>query len=243
MTDKKTKERFYLNFLLDYLKCDCKDIKNIEEKPDFKLIINNKKIGIELTRIFDTTGRYSLMAIESEHKKIADKLLVLYNKSVLPKIDILLSFVTSRPLPQKTNHEEYAWQVYNIILANFPTNDTYNSISDAQLLPKEMANIRIARYDFIENNFVGFTRYGWVIKYFQDLLQEIIKRKDKKITIYDKTCDEFWLLVYSDGGSGAAMFDPSVETLDFIYKSKFRRVFFISSINLKKIFELKIKQS
>jgi len=84
---------------------------------------------------------------------------------------------------------------------------------------------------------------GWVNKNIQTSIQSAISKKNKKIYGYDKACNEFWLLVYSDGSSGAAMSEPSAETLDFIYKSKFRRVFFISSINLKKTFELKIKQS
>ena len=242
MNDKKEKEKLYLNFLLKYLQYDYSEIKNPNDNPDFKLIINNKKIGIELTRIFDTTGKPTLMEIESEHEKIADKLLKLFNKAVLPKIDINISFVPSRPLLSKIDHQKYAWQLFDIILTHFPTNNSFLIVNDPHILPKIIVAIRVARYDFIEINSIATTKFGFVIKDFQTSLQKILDKKHKKINGYDKTCNEFWLLVYSDGSSGAAMFQPTIDTIEYKYTSKFKRVFYISNMNPNKIYELNLVQ-
>ncbi len=183
------------------------------------------------------------MAIESEQRKIADKLHMLINKTGLPKTDIRLYFVPSKPFKPKTNIDEYSLLLLNLILNNFPKVNSQSNVKKASLLPRELVSISISRFDFIEENNVYSGQNGWVAKDFIDLLQNRIDEKNKKIDVYDKKCKKFWLLVYSDGNSGAAMFKPSEETLDFMYKSDFNRVFFISNMNPNNGYELKLQNN
>lgn len=240
MNRKKENEKLYLNFLMNSLQYSYTDLEDNKENPDFKLTINNERIGVELTRIFNITTNPPLMAIENEQRKIADKLLVLINKTGLPKTDIRLYFVPSKPFRPKTNINEYSLLLLNLIKNNFPKVNSQSNVKKASFLPRELVSISISRFDFIEENNVYSGKNGGEVNDFIDLLQSRIDKKNKKIDIYDKKCNEFWLLVYSDGSSGAAMFQPSEETLSNTFTSRFQRVLFISNINPHKTYELNL---
>ena len=236
MIDKKEKEKFYLKFVLDSLQMEFKELDSHKDDPDFKIIINNKKIGIELTKIFNTTGDPPLQAIENDYRKIANFIAKMLNKSKLKNLDVLLSF-SQNPLPRNKSKKEIGTKIFNFICKNIPDDNSHisvtNDFENDDLLPFELSAIRIAYFVGYNKHLVHTSMFGFVNKDFLEIIQYAIDKKSDKLSIYDKTCDEFWLLIYSDGSSGASMFDASEKTLKHLYYSKFHRVFFLSSINFK----------
>ena len=220
MTNKKEKEKFYLKCLLDSLGREFKELDNQKDDPDFKIIINNKKIGIELTKIFNPTGDPPLQAIENDYKKIANFTTEILNKSRLQYLDVLLSF-GQNPLPRNKNKKEISTKIFNFICKNIPDNNSYisvtNNFENDNVLPFELGTIRIANFVVYNKHFVHTSVFGFVNEDFPEIVQCAIDRKNNKLSIYDKTCDEFWLLIYTDGYSGASMFDASEKTLKLIF--------------------------
>jgi len=239
--DIKENEKYYLNILLTYL--EIKPDKIIStESPDFKIIVNKDKIGIELTRIFTETGNPPLQAIESDYNKIANYVTQRLEASKVTPLEVDLIF-SQNPIQRLKSKEEIGNKIFFLIKRNTPDKDKYltikNDFENDKMFPYELSNINIENLSVLDKHSVSSNRFGWVNKNFSDLIQKIIEKKEIKLKKYDKTCNNFWLLIHTERSSGASMFEPSNKTVLQVYSSKFAKVFFIDGFE-KKVFPLKI---
>ncbi|MCH8941615.1 MAG: hypothetical protein IIA48_04135 [Bacteroidetes bacterium] len=241
MNEIKGYEKYYLNILLTYLDIEPEKII-FTESPDFKIIVNKQKIGIELTRIFNETGNPPLQAIEGDYNKITNYVNQKLLKTKLPPLEVYLLF-SQNPIPRLKSKKEIGNKIFKLIKRNVPDKNKYiaikNDFENDDIIPYELSNINIANFPVLEKHFVNTSSFGWVNKVFSDLIQSIIKKKEIKLRKYDKTCIKFWLLIHTGGYSGASMFEPSNETISHNYSSKFNKVFFMDNFE-KKVYSLKI---
>jgi hypothetical protein len=104
--------------------------------------------------------------------------------------------------------------------------------------PEEVSRISIYKLHTLKSAFVSTTIAGWQQLDMIDTLQEIIDKKSEKFEKYFE-CKQFWLLIHTVPMSAGSFFQPSEETLNYKFTSKFQCVFFLDSF-IKKIYELKI---
>ncbi|MCH8171027.1 MAG: hypothetical protein IIB07_07855 [Bacteroidetes bacterium] len=183
MNEIKGYEKYYLNILLTYLDIEPEKII-FTESPDFKIIVNKQKIGIELTRIFNETGNPPLQAIEGDYNKITNYVNQKLLKTKLPPLEVYLLF-SQNPIPRLKSKKEIGNKIFKLIKRNVPDKNKYiaikNDFENDDIIPYELSNINIANFPVLEKHFVNTSSFGWVNKVFSDLIQSIIKKKEIKI--------------------------------------------------------------
>jgi len=213
------------------------------EQPDFVIINEQRKIGFEVTRIYQANvkGKRPQKEIESERRAVVYEALRNYEKKGLPPIDVSIHF-GSNPFNKK-NRNSYASALADFVAANIPPENSWltfeNNYENPDVLPYEFHSVRIARYSFMAKNHWFDPDAGWMKEDFAFEIQQALSKKESRLPFFRKDCIAHWLLIVAEGFSPSSFFDPSEKTLSQQYESSFDRAFFLELFTRKSL-ELKL---
>ena len=180
ITKQKEKERNHLEILCTLFHNFPDGVINPgRDRPNFFVESPNGKIGIEHTLLFKQKRPRDKpsQAQESECQQMVMEALKCYEKMNLPITEVSLSFGTDTSFNKK-NRKKFAKILTNLIVENLPADNSWLRLKNDYLSPTtfpfEIHSVRIARYNFLINNFWFVSGFGCVQKDFYKELQDII---------------------------------------------------------------------
>jgi hypothetical protein len=219
----KETEREYIHSF----RCLCVDFPNGDlqehEGPDFLVVTQMRRIGIEVTQIFKTDGKRSLQTIETTKETIT----VLSQKYAecmeLPPAHVSLFFSLNKNL-RKDAQMAIAHRIAKVVRDNMP-------------LPGSSVRLEYGKggVDLVYINRVHSNdrhRWTWpeagsVLTDAATQLEKAIAEKSEKLDTYLRCCDECWLLIVAPSFKPAGMIHPDEHTLSRTYPSRFSRTYLL----------------
>lgn len=183
------------------------DIQNTES-PDFIVKWKNKKIGVEITEIFDTElyNGFNPRVIEKAQDHFL-KCLEKYIVSPVP-VEIWISFENKEPVPKTVDDvaKKLARYINEVVLADFekrsvkfiiPRVISGKDINDRTIInsdvPAFIQRIQVLN-DGHKKNYFTAGRGGILEDFSKKLLNQILDKKHIALKKY-KSCDEHWLIM------------------------------------------------
>jgi len=247
MTRPDQKE-FEFNILRDFLEALLGKQNyhvNLGERPDFVLVINNKKIGIEVTHLFHKSPEkgFPLRQRESTWEKIIHKAKIELDAKKDVPVFVAIHFFQDK-LPAKKDVPILVLSIVECVQKNIPSKSASKKISNRQfgernLLSRYVRRIDITRNDFVKNFFTA-PRFGASQKIGPDMIWAAISKKGRNVPEYYNKCDIVWLLISYQRAGLSSVFKIKPETLSLKYQSPFDKVFLFDSFR-KRIYELNIE--
>jgi hypothetical protein len=203
------------------------------ESPDF--IVNNgdKKIGIEVTKIFKSTrsGEPPLQAIEATCRKIASSASKICAERKIPPLTVSLHFIRKQEILH-VRRGQLSRQIADFVCNNIPLPEAYQSFHPEHgdsTLPNHVHAITIGRFSVLTKHDFNVPSADWAQKDFSAEIQQAINSKNPKLIHYNDSCAEHWLLIVSEGSGPSSFFDLSGGTRDVVFESRFDRNFFMEA--------------
>jgi hypothetical protein len=212
-------ERMYLEWFLKTNNIESHNIKD-KEPPDFHMTHHNKRIGVEVTNIYNEPcpGRKGSKSrrIECIHGQWLNRLsLDYYQKSetpvavkvILPCSEELQTDISNDVLSvllESNKLREWEWEIYNLDIDN----------KAIEICLQRLPNT---------NGLKGYSCWtcitdhsGWVAPVTMDHITYALQKKEDKFKTYMIECDEVWLLLVIDKSwkSGMLTFDSH----DFVFR-------------------------
>lgn len=207
------------------------------EKPDFLIQTAKKKIGLELTEIFqDSHNGYSkYQQRSSDRHKFTKKLILELQKYVDFTFHISIHFSDFIHV-QKAKEKEVVMQAFKATINQLIQlkNMQGGLIENFRKLPIEIDSIRIGRFDGLDESYDEKPDGGVVSEMTNVHIEPVILKKDEKLENYQE-CDEYWLLI-KEGNYYAGTFSDI--KIDYPINSNFSKVFLFRTNKLE-IIELK----
>ena len=205
------------------------------ENPDFIIDDGNRKICIEVTKIYKSN--YSndppMQAIESTCRKIAKKASIKCNARQIPPLTVSLHFI-HWPQVLKVKRDALSEKIADFVCNHIPEPNSYHTfdhVYDDPTFPEHIHAITIGRFNVLTKHHFNVPTAGWVQKDFSIELQHAIDSKNEKLSRYNNNCTEHWLLIISDGNSPSTLFEPSGDTRSNVFKSDFNRTFYMEAFS------------
>lgn len=217
------------------------DFKQCEEpQPDFKILLNDKIVGIEHTRLLlpkDSKGNDPVKHHVSSNR-IVENAQKLFKERRNEKLTVTVSFygtyglsVESRMLTGK-DVKELSKFICDFVSVNIPEYGTGRSFEQfdmqlgEQILPDQIDHISIDhKYDCWTQS-----EGGMVPDIRSEALYARIASKDSKLKNYNREFDEVWLLIVENQWNMLSYFDFSYAD-NINVESHFNRVFIMRSGN------------
>jgi hypothetical protein len=233
MIQKKKVEREYLNSFR-FLCPDFPDgeLEEDREAPDFVVIANKKRIGIEVARIYKTDGsdKKSLQAIEATKEAITIAAKCYAESWRLSPAYVALFFNLREPA-NKRSVENIALNVARVVRENMPPEGKSIEVDYArgrrQGQPREVDLIWISRSYPYEHHEWDWPEAGFVKSDAIQLFEERIREKSAKLSDYLRECDECWLLIVAPSFKPSGMIHPDAHSFSYRYNSPFSRTYFL----------------
>jgi len=231
--DKKLRERLQFNLFIKHY-----DINgNIEqsESPDFLIKMHDYIIGVELTGYLQNNSNIGSFLRELEYNQDKIKEIIEAELSEY-RLLILLSWKDKITI-KKAEVRSIANSLIELIKKNIPDIDSERRLSGKDGLPSYLINLFIWSNN-VKKTQIATTRAVWVREINRVEIENIIKKKEKKINDYREKCNEIWLLIVIEGISPSSIIDISSEAINRKYVFKFDKVLLFDVIE-DRIFELK----
>lgn len=217
---KKERERWVLDIFLKLYKEGELIVLCELERPDFMVGLNQKKIGIELTEIFqDSHLRQSkLKQASSEAGSLTRDFIALLQPYVPFSFSIGIGFHKYRSIKgakKKVILDELKEICYPkmLELSEFESL-RFENFRDG--LPTEIESLSIVRLDKDTESFDSQPEGGVLPKLTLQDVKNVLSRKEKKLSNY-KLCDEQWLVIregnYFSGSFSEVDIEVPIESL------------------------------
>lgn len=207
------------------------------EKPDFLIQTAKKKIGIELTEIFQDShnGHSKYQQRSSDRGKFTEKLIFELQKFVDFTFHISIHFSNFYHL-KKSNEKELVLKAFKASINHLIQLENMKGvlIEDFRKLPQEIVSIEIGRLDGLDESYDEKPDGGVVSDMTNTHIEPIILKKEEKLKNYQE-CDENWLLIKEGNYYAGTFSDIKVE---YPISSSFSKIF-LFRINKSEIIELK----
>jgi hypothetical protein len=210
----------------------CGELEEDRESPDFVVVTKEKRIGIEIARIYKTEGseKNSAQAIEATKDAITIAASNYAKKLGLPPADVALFFTLHRSL-NKLSAEDIARRVTETVRINMPLDGQSAKIEYSkgrkQGQPREVDLILINRRFSSDGHEWDWHEMGFVQSDAIRLFEEKIKEKSTRLNDYLRHCDECWLLIVAPSFRPSGMIHPDADSLSRRYNSPFGRTYFL----------------
>ena len=202
----------------------CEYIKT--EAPDYIINIKDRKVGLELTEIFqDSDEKFSkLQRNSSDWKTFTAEFITELQLQIEFKFMVGIDFSRFHSIKKAEKHDIILKLVEACIpklkhLLNREHLDLDNYYDN---LPKQIDSIHFSRNDALLESLNYQPEGGTVRELTSEILQTVIDKKDKKLPTYSY-CDEYWLLI-REGNYYAGSFSDEIVN-DLSIQSAFDRVF------------------
>ena len=237
----KIVERFQLD---QFLKCIGLAPNRIDdfESPDFIIYFDNKKIGIELTSIKQS----SIASIAGNHRKIVQNA---YNKAIqanIEPIDVHVWFYDHEITNVQLFIKEASEYLFRLIASNIDTIKAANGNTTKIKCTGNKYNISqvTAHWHTINGNrWLYDHRWkteepGFVSTSFRNIIQNEITKKNAKLLKYLTKCNSCWLLIVIDRSKRDEHFDYEYIKSDGNYESAFEKNYLFDLME-RKVYLLK----
>ncbi|GEM_PF-3495902 len=203
--------------LCDYLKT---------EVPDYIINIKDRKVGLELTEIFqDSDDKFSnLQRNSSDWKTFTEEFITEIQLQIDFKFMVGIDFSRFHSIKKSEKH----YVVLKLVEACIPKLKRLSNREHLDLdnyydkLPQQIDSIHFSRYDALTESMNYQPEGGTVRELTSGILQTVIDKKDKKLPTYSH-CDEYWLLIREGNYYAGSFSDEIVENLSI--QSAFDKVF------------------
>lgn len=196
------------------------------ESPDYIIEAKKKKIGVEITQVFQDSykGHSKFKQLSSDGSLFTNQLIDLIDPFVSFKFIIDLSFNNSNHI-KKSNKEGLLkkLQLLCIDRLKFLLNKQTVVIDDYSILPKEIDEIWLTRFDNLDSSFNSQSEGGTVSDMYNYHINPILSKKDEKLKNYIE-CDEYWLIIGEGDYYAGTFMDVKLEKP---VTSEFNKVFLL----------------
>lgn len=200
------------------------------EQPDFIISNEKGKIGIELTEVFQDShlnnGQSKFQQLSSDRHSFTTDLINIIEQYISFTFHIAIHFNDFNHLKKSKKHIVLKKAFKSCI------NQTLNlenkksiTINDFQVLPEEINSITIGRYDGLDSSYDEKPEGGCVSDLTDVHLNEILKKKHKKLKKYQK-CNQFWLLIKEGNYYAGSFAEVKVENE---FETDFDKIFLLRS--------------
>jgi hypothetical protein len=246
---KRFRERFQLKCFIDqFPEFPAGEQEWDREEPDLIVRKASGRLGLEHTTLYtDDSRKGSRKKIqEGLQWKLVESALTKYAKTELPPVSSEVWFDVAVPITEKSYGgvaDALAHATQNIV--SMPEPRHRDDITRREYerhfgdpLPREILRIRLRREPRTQY-VVWYASQPWDVSELRvSSLQERIRRKELRLPYYQKSCDELWLLIASEGVFPSSNFGCSEELRSHAFRTRFDRVFYFDSFK-GEILELK----
>jgi hypothetical protein len=216
------------------------------EEPDFLVNASGVSFGIELTDLYrtDSDNKLPRQASESLRKQIVERAKKLYDESHGPELWVSVYFSAFESL-SKSRVPDIANHLVTIVRAadvEVDGNVQVEADWDTSDFPEEINSIHIRRLSLLTKGFWNAPDAAFIPDCEPDQIQEIIDKKNKRITSYRNRCDVVWLLIVVDGFALSATVNFTESVRNHSFASSFDRVFIFENA-AERSFELSLHSS
>jgi hypothetical protein len=201
-----------------------------KDRPDFTIEARSGRIGIEHTELLkvDSQRGSSLKAQESLWTVVTEMVIGNLAKEGVPFVDVHIARHPHWPL-QKARRSELAKDLCRLISEHVPLVNERSYLRsrfrDRVDLPKEIISIRIARFGQLSKHHCHFSLAGFMPELTEAEIRAVVSEKETRISSYQESCSEVWLLIVVDGGAPSSFFDIPNSIADIKLSTAFDRVF------------------
>ena len=243
--EEKEEELAHIKSFLSVYKPDL--IENMEEneKPDSATYINDKKIGIEHTRLMQPNTIEGLRIKREE----------VMRDRVLSESQKIFKSISDEDIHVNISFDDFYWINYPKIewgsqeyhklpkaIAEFVNNNLPGESERVQitrpedgLIEKYIWYLTISRFEKASEVNWSRPKGGIVPHIEQDIVQEILSTKNKKIKDYDDSCDEFWLLMIKNDFDYSMSVEVTENLISYSYDSAYSKLFIFDIATLELI--------
>ena len=225
MTQQEQEEQWiFESFIEAYKDAEISDyFKN--EAPDYIIKLNDRKVGLELTEIFqDSDEKFSeLQRNSSDWKTFTEEFITKLQPHIDFKFMVGIDFSRFHSIKKSEKHHVVSKLAEVCIpkLMNLQ-NREHLDLDYNDNVPEQIDSIHFSRYDALPESINYQPEGGTVRELASAVLQTVIDKKDKKLPTYSH-CDEYWLLI-REGNYYAGSFSDEI-TEPLVIRSTFDKVF------------------
>jgi hypothetical protein len=226
---QKQRERFMLECFIKAAKLDVQIIDE-REAPDFVVRANSQLVGVEVTELFISNDSHgsTAQAKEAISSRIATKAQHLYQAAGGSPAHITVCFAPGlnlRNLNRDKTAEALCHFVLGLNLSLWQRVDRRPEELNGPL-PDEISLIHALGVPTFDMAHWGVARAGWVAPLVLSPVQQRIDEKAKRISKYQETISENWLLIVADAMRPSSLIEakPGFDAQAIV--SPFGRTFF-----------------
>lgn len=203
------------------------------DSPDVIFEMEGKRIGIEITELYDDEKMRRQEAIKericTEGQKLCE------NEKGMPKCHVGM-WLGDRI--SKEREKNLSRELFEVVRNNIPIDGSVDV--DEDILPSGVCYLSIYSYNnYPKRHFWTFAQVVEGGKIFSEQLCKRIKEKNDKYEKYCRSVDSCWLLITAVGKRGSSVFEFGSGMEEVEYKTPFERVFFLNGFNCQ-LNELKV---
>jgi hypothetical protein len=238
MSSKKDRERWIMNLFIDNYKKGMITLVREQEAPDFIVSLDDKKIGIELTEVFQDShlGISKLKQSSSEGSSFTEDLIALMQPYIPFTFSIGIHFNKNVPIKKSTKKEilKNLEEICVPAMINLQDHEHLELENYYHNLPNQIDDIHIYRFDGMGESIDFRPEGGSVATLTISHVKTVLENKENKLSSYTN-CDEQWLLIREGNYYSGSFSDVEV---DLPIKSQFDKVFLFRT-RTNEILELK----
>lgn len=213
------------------------------EEPDFLVESSGVKVGIELTGLYrtDSDNKLPRQASESLRKQIVDRAQSLYKEAGGPELWVSVYFSAFESL-SKSRVPHIASRLESLVRAANVADDGNVRLEadwDTPDFHDEINSIHIRRLAILTKGFWNVPDAAFVPDCEPNQIQELIDKKNKRLTSYRNYCDVIWLVIVVDGFALSSTVNFREAVRNHSFTSDFDRVFIFENAN-ERSFELRV---
>lgn len=225
---KKQHERFLLERFIEASGLSMQ-IVNEREQPDFLVHFEERLIGVEVTQLFISHDSNGLLpqAQESISEKIVSRARQVYEAGDAPPAHVSVCFSPGselRQIDRDGTARQLASFVSGLNLSPWQRADWRPGYPGS--LPYEVAFVHTLGVPSREMAHWGVARSGWVAPVTVEALQSRVDEKASRLSKYQDSVAETWLLVVADGMKPSQLFEVRSDFEAHRVTSPFARAYF-----------------
>jgi hypothetical protein len=240
--DKKKRETYHLLLFLESFEGFPAGAILPCEHPDFLVQTSQGYIGIELTEYYrDSGNKYGspLRAKETHEEMVLKRASSGYKQRGLPPVHVGIHWSPSNHLIA-SKIDQLAATLIDLVECHLPEQDSTEIIGylhpGHELLPDEVLSLHILR----TRNLTQTTWVPFGAIFPPELtgpnLQDLVDKKEDKVSTYRQTCSQVWLLIVSNHLElpmirWSKICELAPETKDHRLETTFDRVFFLDCLD------------
>jgi hypothetical protein len=193
-----------------------------DDKPDFRIRIGSRTVGIEITRLFTSADA---PALESTQESIFDQACRNAERLKLPPVDVILYFNIRKSL-HRADCCRIADAVVQFVAANIPNDGNGVDLEHRPGQPHEVDLIKIQpSYRPEQGRWRADFSFSMIERNTFAIVQKAITKKAGLLRTYLNACDECWLLLVADSFKASGNLDFSEDSQMHIFSSPFARTY------------------